>query len=386
MVTGSYPPQLCGVGDYSERLVSELQRVGIETHVITTACGGRPVLPSVRYQLDDWRFAGWRQAVRWMSAQSYDIVHLQYPARYFGYRPGLAFLTSVLRSGLPGTPIVVTFHEFRISHFLRKLTVAAIASRADAVTVTAESERRILTRWIPWVSRRMYIVPLATTIPVLAVSPEERLRIRTRDGIAESDVVVAYFGFLHPNKGVERVLRSFAILRSRCMSARLLMMCMYDPVTNEYHRQLQETARRLNIEDAVKWTGFLPSDELSRHLSSSDIGLFPFAEGVSLRRLSFMTAMAHGLPTVTTVGQVPATELGLRDGEHAFLVPTMSPEESFADALVQLADSGDLRARLADGARRWAKPFQWEGVIARTVAIYHDLLRGTTSAEQGGEA
>jgi glycosyltransferase involved in cell wall biosynthesis len=385
LVTGSYPPQPCGVGDYSERLVQELHRVGVVIEVVTTASPERPETPFIKYQLDDWRLANWRRAVRWMSSQAYDVVHVQYPARFYGYRPGLALLTSVLKSGLPGTPIVVTFHEFRISHILRKLTVAAIASRVDAVIVTAESERKAYARWMPWVSRRTHVVPLATTIPVQTVSPEERKLIRKSLGVEEQDVVIGYFGFLHPNKGTEEILRSFAIVHALRPSAKLMMICLFDPAKNEYHQRIQELVRELKMERAVTWTGFLPNSDLSRHLASADIGLFPFAEGVSLRRLSFMTAMAHGLSTVTTLGHAPAEELGLRDGEHALLVLAPASERSLAEAVVRLVDSNDLRARLGEGARRWAKPFQWENVITRTTDIYQGLVREAGSAARGGE-
>src|SRR5207244_8988104 len=56
----------------------------------------------------------------------------------------------------------------------------------------------------------------------------------------------------------------------------------------------------------VRATGALSTEDISRHVSACDVMLQPYQDGVSGRRTSVMTALAHGVPIVTTQGK--ATE------------------------------------------------------------------------------
>jgi glycosyltransferase involved in cell wall biosynthesis len=53
-------------------------------------------------------------------------------------------------------------------------------------------------------------------------------------------------------------------------------------------------------------TGILSAADVSRHVSACDLMLQPYQDGVSGRRTSVMTALAHGVPVVTNEGK--ATE------------------------------------------------------------------------------
>ena len=378
MVCGSYPPQPCGIGDYTERLVSELIRSGVDTEVITSASPDRAPQEGIRYQLDNWSSRVWLRTVDEMKNRKYDIVHFQYPARFYGYRPSLASLSLVLRMRLPSVPIVVTLHEFRITHILRKLTVAAIAAPASAILVTADSERVALERWMPWLRKKIHVVNMATTIPVIPLSPERRTELRSRYGVTPEEKLVVYFGLLHPNKGIEKLMRTFQLLHARNPSTKLIMLSLFEPVSNPYHASLRTGVASLGIGDAVIWAGFLPPADVSEHLGSADVGLFPFEDGVTLRRLSFMTAMSHGLPVITTVGHAGSEDLGLRQRENVLLVDAAASPDQMAAALEELLSSEEMMDRLSSGARMWSSGFQWDSVVTTTKDIYKMIVAGTS--------
>lgn len=375
MVTGSYPPQPCGVGDYTFQLVRELQTEGVEVNVVTTFAGGRQESPEVRYTVENWKVKNWREAVEWISSQGYDLVHIQYPARFYGYLPDLALLSHVLRRKMPRTPIVVTLHEFSISHLLRKLTVAALTPWADCIIVTAQSEQNALGTWMPWTRRKLHRIHMAPALPKISISNEECNAIRLRYGIGERDIVVGYSGFLHPNKGIERLIEAYATVRRDCPSARLLMLSLLEPERNAFHKAVVELVSRLQLEADVTFTGFLDADSLSRHLGIVDIGVVPYEEGVSLRRLSFITMLQHGVATITTHGAVAPAELGLQNEENVLLVPSRGSASEVARAMQRLITSPDLRRRLQCNGMSWAAQFQWSTVIQETRALYVALLQ-----------
>ena len=375
MVTGSYPPQPCGVGDYAERLVDELKSAGVSVDVVTTAAQDRDDTGSVAFALTTWTLRNWWKALRWMRTRRYDVIHIQYPARFYGYRPVLALLCLVAKVAVPGIPIVVTLHEFRITNLLRKLSSIGLTAPAAAVVLTADSERVVVEKWMPWLRSRLHVLTMASTISPVPMDDRHREEVRRSRGIAADDLVIVYFGLLHPNKGIDTLLRSFAEAHRQMPSTKLLMLSLFEPMSNPYHARLQAATVRLSVQDAVVWAGYLDNRGVSEHLGCADIGFFPFEDGVTLRRSSFLTAMSHGVPTLTRIGHAGTEELGLRDGHNVLLVGAEAPIEEIAGRLVTLAREPELRLRVSRGAREWAAPFQWRAHVTKLLALYAGLTR-----------
>lgn len=101
MVSGSWPPQVCGVGDYTERLCRELEQGGVD--VVRFADDGlaRPYSPN---------------AVRRADEADCDVVHVQYPTA--GY--GRSLTPSALPAGIRSKPVVVTLHEYSVFRWYRR--------------------------------------------------------------------------------------------------------------------------------------------------------------------------------------------------------------------------------------------------------------------------
>jgi glycosyltransferase involved in cell wall biosynthesis len=373
MVTGSYPPQHCGVGAFSQGLVRELRVGGHEVDVVTTASATRRTDERPAFEISRWTIRNWWRATAWVAMRAPDVIHIQYPAKYYGYRPSLALLSVILRLRVPRTPIVVTIHEFSITHVLRRLTVGTIVLFADIVVLTTITERIALGRFVPWLRGKFRIVPVAAPIQRISLTPAERSEVRTRMGIAETDLMVAYFGFLHPNKGIETLFRAFALACTREPRLKLVMLSQFDPAGNRYHADMQRLVEALGVRESVSWPGFLSAVEVSRHLASADIGFFPFQDGVSLRRTSFLLAMSHSLATVTTVGKTPPGTLGLIDGENIVISPDQTAA-SLAESLLRLSRSEHARRQIGNAAGVWAEPFDWGVIGSRTTDVYGSVM------------
>jgi glycosyltransferase involved in cell wall biosynthesis len=120
---------------------------------------------------------------------------------------------------------------------------------------------------------------------------------------------------------------------------------------------------------------------VSANLLASDICVLPYRDGASFRRGSFMAALAHGLPIVTTMANSPSYILHspfsprLRDGENVLLVP---PDDAaaLAEAIAHLADTPELRQRLGQGAKEMSKAFGWDSIAEKTLEVYHAICAG----------
>ena len=106
-------------------------------------------------------------------------------------------------------------------------------------------------------------------------------------------------------------------------------------------------------------------------LLAADVCVLPYRDGVSFRRGSFMAALAHGLPIISTRPPMPNPKL--RDGENILLVPA-DDARAAADAVETLVAAPNLRARLARGAQELADTFAWERIAAQTAQLYSELV------------
>src|SRR6476619_5245508 len=87
IVSGSYPPMRCGVGDYTSSLASALHRSG---KVKVGILGGRHIIKNNK-PIDFLYGASWRlrsalKMLKKIAAWRPDIVHFQFPTQgYAGY-------------------------------------------------------------------------------------------------------------------------------------------------------------------------------------------------------------------------------------------------------------------------------------------------------------
>src|ERR1700740_288423 len=100
MVSGSWPPEPCGVGHYASRLSEALAEAGVDL----VRFGGRQAL-SMR---------NLHQVLGQVRNVEADIVHLQYPTMAYGRSFAPPLFTVLAR-----TPVVVTLHEFDSFRFYR---------------------------------------------------------------------------------------------------------------------------------------------------------------------------------------------------------------------------------------------------------------------------
>jgi len=137
-----------------------------------------------------------------------------------------------------------------------------------------------------------------------------------------------------------------------------------------YLKRIESLIEELGLTDRVLWTGYTPPPEVSANLLASDICVLPYRDGASFRRGSFMAALAHGLPIVSTRPRVDVPEL--RQGENILLVPPDAPV-ALAEALARLASDAELRRRLGEGAARLAQSFTWERIAEKTETLYREI-------------
>ncbi len=178
----------------------------------------------------------------------------------------------------------------------------------------------------------------------------------------------AFLGRLHPQKGIETLLRAWKLVKARNYGAKLILIGGGD---EEYVRHYRNLIRELELEENVELAGFVSDIELVRLLNSSKTFVFPTRyDGFAL---SVAEAMACGLPCV--ISDIPALKENY--GEAAVLVKP-NDVTGFAVAITRLLEDKEILERMGRKAREHVKKFNWEHVIKRELEAFSDLkTKGT---------
>ena len=290
LVTGSYPPMRCGVGDYTAGLARALRDSG-KTRV-AILIGERD--GEEEAGIDMIRIRGWslRNALGALCAVvkwSPDIVHVQFPTQ--GYRSDWLPWVLPLLLRLVRIRVVQTWHEF-MPMGLRSLPLcftpgAVVVVRPNYLESTAGWCRRRLA------NRQIVFVPSASSIPRARLTERERVELHAKLA-AGQDRVVSYFGFAYPHKGMEALFEIADPKRDR-----LVLICVLQE-SNPYHRLILDKCRDAPWDGKVSVTGFLPSEEIANVLSASDAVVLPFAAGGGDWNSSLQATAAQGVFLVTT--------------------------------------------------------------------------------------
>jgi glycosyltransferase involved in cell wall biosynthesis len=328
LVTGSYPPDVCGIGDYSRELVTAMQGTGVEVDVISAA---------------DWGAVNASGIAKRIDRLNPDVIHIQYPT--VGYGWGLA--PQVLSLVRPG---VVTLHEASQSHILRKVSLFSFL-RSKHVVFTSFFERNYALRFAPWMLKRSSVIPIGSNIPV---------GTRVKDSeLAE----IVYFGVIQPKKGIEQVLTLAQLIKEAGLSYRVRVIGLPDPRWATY----LEKVRSYSVDLPVRWEVGLSNSTVAELLARSRIAYVPFPDGASERRGSLLALLANGVATITTLGPSTPREL------HGAVEFAHSPKQAL-QILQNLVANSNRQRRLAAKGRAYASRFSWDAIAREHNALYERLL------------
>ena len=173
----------------------------------------------------------------------------------------------------------------------------------------------------------------------------------------------AFVGRLIEWKGVDLLLKATArALRRHDLELHIIGDGAIRP-------QLESLAAALGLGDRVVFHGFIPQHQCAKFLAGLDALVLPslYECGGAV----VLEAMATGLPVIATKWGGPADYV---DETTGILIEPTGPESfisEIAEAMVRLAQSSELRARLGQAARkRVVAEFDWERKIDFILEIY----------------
>jgi glycosyltransferase involved in cell wall biosynthesis len=365
MVHGRAAPGRDGVADYTAHLVDALGAAGTDVEAVPVTAG--PL--------------GAAQAVRRVRSLRPGLVHVQFAPSAFGFSPWVGLLPDLV-----GAPVITTLHEYgwwSAPSWIPQSVWTALEQRAPidretwrlapasaAVVTTNREHAAVVMRRL---GRHTVTVPLAPNVPDWG-SGAPRSAIRERLGVPLDAEVVAFFGFVHPVKGLRYLIEAVSRLQARHDRLHLLLLGGFTSLAlpadeaRAFRAELTAWAEQCGVADRLTITGHLPAEEVSAALHASDVAAFPFTAGVTLKSGALLTAFAHRLPTLVTAAGSPDPHLV--DGETVVVAARVRDTGVVADALGRLLDDSALQARVALGGAALATDRTWSRIAAAHLEVY----------------
>jgi len=299
---GSIKPLFSGTDDFHENLVSVLREKTFDVRPVDRVKWGLTQVPDL---------------LRQVAAERPDVILLQYPTDAFNASLGPHAFCLLQRQA----PLVVTLHEFSAANPIRRASLSVLLARADAVVMTSDRERDALLSSYPWLKPRTLVIPIGSNFPACEWRPEQ-------------PPMVAYFGQIRPEKGLEAFIACRDLLAPRFPQARFVICGSRVPKFASYAATIEASC----LNRGITLRGEMRPADVSGLLGGSSVALLPFPTGASFRRGSLLAAAVCGVPIVTLSGGETPSEI------TRLLAPVSSQEAMVAQVTQYLADPGALVA------------------------------------------
>jgi glycosyltransferase involved in cell wall biosynthesis len=274
IVTGSYPPDVCGVSDYTSKLM--------ETMAAKDWCV---------YTDSDWSLGSLLRHIRNINSKQCTNINLQYPTQGYGWSL-VPHLLTVYYSWFTRKKFSVTIHEqmqLSLKAYIAELIMMATANK---IIFTNQFERQFAIKRMPWIERRSEIIKIFSNI----VAPSRQ------KPIGERTIDILYFGLIIPRKGIEKFITA---TRNISDNYKVMMVGKISKNSARYAEEIMQVASDAGIEIRTN----LEDEDVSAVLGDTRVAYLPFPDGASERRGSLLAAMTNGAVVASTTGKYTTPEL-----------------------------------------------------------------------------
>lgn len=175
---------------------------------------------------------------------------------------------------------------------------------------------------------------------------------------------VLYVGELAKIKGVDILLKAIPIIKEKIHPIHL-----YIAGLGPQEKGLKKLVKRMNIQENVKFLGFISGGNKYSWYKSTDVCVFPSRHESG--PVVLPEAMACGKPVVASnVGGIPF----MVENEKTGLLFESENVEDLADKIVTLLKDEKLRQKMGEAGKEKVKEFTWDKIAEQTVEVYKEIL------------
>jgi glycosyltransferase involved in cell wall biosynthesis len=332
-ITGSYPPNVCGVGDYTKRLFTELSKNTVHTFKL--------------FNKQKWSFKYLINYLREIKSLDPSIIHLQYPTEGFGY----SFVPLFLLFFLKKIKIIVTLHEISSRTYKAKIYTYFLALISKTIVVTNDVEKQYIQKRFLFINKEIIVINIGSNIP-------KSDNINNKDNKRVFDL--CYFGHIRPNKGIDHFFEVVKKMNQKSININAVIIGQTLIKYSNFAEQTIIDAQSLNIKTSLN----KPEEHVADMLCSSKIAYLPFPDGVSSRRGSLIAAGINKCLLVSTFSKDEKTNLLFE--KYCYLVE--NTEETVI--VIQSILDGTALKKIANV---FFDSYSWDLIAEQHLKIYENI-------------
>jgi len=294
-----------------------------------------------------WPWQNWRRRV--------DLLH------------SMAFVLPFMST----KPAVVTIYDLSFLHFPDNFPAAQRFYLTGQTRRSAQKARRIITISASGKQdvHQFFNIPLHKidvvypgVDPMYRCLPENEVAaFRKKQGI--NGRFILHVGTLQPRKNIPVLLDAFAQLADP-----LLQLVLVGGKGWQFDT-IFERVRSLNLVDRVRFTGYVPDDELPLWYNAADLFVLPSRyEGFGM---PIVEAMACGTPVIAADNSSLPEAVG-----KAGLLFTPDNTAELAERITNVLDDAALLVKMRQLGMEHAQTFSWEHAGRETAVVYQKALSG----------
>lgn len=294
IVTGSFPPMSCGIGDYTYRLVESLSTKRDNKIAVLTSIGAAD--QSKKYSIfpiiKKWSISEVFAYVGCLKKWQPDVVHIQFPTQ--GYKTGFLPWVIPLINFFCGVKTVQTWHEgYRFKFFFLVLLKSITSSKLIFVRDNyVKNNLGIFFRWMVSGKESFYI-PNASIVPAAKLTEPEFHEIKNFY-LGKQNRLIVFFGFIYPMKGVDLL---FLIANPKTDQIVIAGNIDYE---SDYSKKILSIQKSEAWSGKVTITGHLPVSKVSQLLGVADAVILPFRNGGGNWNSTLHAAILNNSFVITT--------------------------------------------------------------------------------------
>jgi len=289
--------------------------------------------------------------------KEFDIIHTHLPT------PWNANFSSFI-STIKNKPLVLTYHNDIIGQGIYDL-IAKLYNKTFLKTLLRNSDRVIITQQ-SYIEYSPHLNPFEEKIEIVPNGVDlDRFEPNYEDG--KGFFFLSVLDRYHKYKGLDVLLRAFKLVLEEVDTT--LTVGGSGELLDHYKKM----ARDLDIEDNVRFVGYIPEEDLPKYYKNSKLFVLPSLsseqEGFGMVLLE---AMASGLPVVTT--DVVGVSDEILNRECGIVLDETSVKK-ISNAIVKVLTQEDKAVRMGKRGRELVeKKFDWEKIGKETIEIYEEVL------------
>lgn len=288
-----------------------------------------------------------------------------------------------------GIQLVHTYHSLGAVKYQSQVKIPQVAStrlriereileQANCVVATSPQEQETLRSLVSTLGQ-IEIIPCGTDTDNFRLTSKTHARTKLKLGSLEK--VVLYVGRFDERKGIETLVRAFALLKEQDLQNLKLIIVggsSTDMPDGDERRRIENIVAELGLTDSTIFAGRIGHDILPLYYTAADVCVIP--SHYEPFGLVAIEAMACGVPVVASnVGGLKFTIIP----EETGLLVEPKDVEAFASGIHRiLFDDLWVRKMRKQASANVNQRFSWTGVTIQLSELYRHVLARSIMHEQ----